>query len=572
MIKIQRLNHHPIITKEMLKGDTGSNINGPSAIEAPDWLPKRLGKFYLYFAHHRGQSIRLAYSDDLAGPWHIYEPGTLQLADAIGCEDHIASPDVHVDHENKQIRMYFHGVVLGTKRQETFLAISDDGIKFTAEAKPMADFYFRAVPWKSSWIGMSKGGVLYYSKHGYADFKNIGKSVFTMNHPKANAPGDVRHVAIKIEEDTLVVYFTKLGDAPEQIYRSEVDLIGDPSQWVAKKITPILSPEMPWEGAELPISPSSVGAANQPENALRDPAIFTYADEDFLFYSVAGESGIGMVKISKIVMDSTDQLQANKNDHQLQYVKRFDNSNLPASEAISREIAFLASEGELKKRISSIDKINPKKRIYIMGCGRSGTWLLTSIMSTMQDVHLVPKEVPVEYFGIFTTSSPTFILKRNYNAYQYIERIPEEVGILYIIRHPYDVLTSFNPTTGRQYHISPHRWLGEMLALQYLIDTGRTNVKIVRYEDLVTTPDLIQGEIAAAFDLQIGSSPDAIGQTFAAPPEAVSAMHGIRRIDTSSLNKFRQDEEKINYLKRIKPRLGRVLNEISNQFDYDLTL
>lgn len=393
-----------------------------------------------------------------------------------------------------------------------------------------------------------------------------------MNHPKANAPGDVRHVAIKIEEDTLVVYFTKLGDAPEQIYRSEVDLIGDPSQWVAKKITPILSPEMPWEGAELPISPSSVGAANQPENALRDPAIFTYADEDFLFYSVAGESGIGMVKISKIVMDSTDQLQANKNDHQLQYVKRFDNSNLPASEAISREIAFLASEGELKKRISSIDKINPKKRIYIMGCGRSGTWLLTSIMSTMQDVHLVPKEVPVEYFGIFTTSSPTFILKRNYNAYQYIERIPEEVGILYIIRHPYDVLTSFNPTTGRQYHISPHRWLGEMLALQYLIDTGRTNVKIVRYEDLVTTPDLIQGEIAAAFDLQIGSSPDAIGQTFAAPPEAVSAMHGIRRIDTSSLNKFRQDEEKINYLKRIKPRLGRVLNEISNQFDYDLTL
>jgi len=297
MIKIQRLNHHPIITKEMLKGDAGSNINGPSVIETPDWLPRRLGKFYLYFAHHRGQSIRLAYSDDLAGPWHIYVPGTLQLADAVSCEDHIASPDVHVDHENKQIRMYFHGVVLGTKRQETFLAISDDGIKFTAEAKSMADFYFRAVPWKDSWIGMSKGGVLYFSTQGYADFQAIGKSVFTMNSPLANAPGDVRHVAIKIEEDTLVVYFTKLGDAPEQIYRSEVDLIGDPSQWVAKNISSILSPEMPWEGSELPIKPSSNGAVYQPENALRDPYIFTYSDEDYLFYSVAGESGIALAKI-----------------------------------------------------------------------------------------------------------------------------------------------------------------------------------------------------------------------------------------------------------------------------------
>jgi len=274
-------------------------------------------------------------------------------------------------------------------------------------------------------------------------------------------------------------------------------------------------------------------------------------------------------------MDLKDQLQTNKSDQKLQYVKKFDCSDIPASEATRREILFLSKEGELKKRISDMDKNNPQKRIYIMGCGRSGTWLLTSDMSTLQDVCLVPKEVPVEYFGLVNTSNSTLILKRNYNAYQSVDRIPEEISILYIIRHPYDVLTSFHPrsvSSARHYHITPDRWLGEMHALQFLIKTCRRNVKVVRYEDLVSKPEEIQAEIAEFFNLQIGVSTDAIAKTDLLPPEAVSAMHGIRNIDTNSLNKYKRDEEKMNYLKRIKPRLGRVLNEISNQFDYDVTL
>ena len=54
----------------------GSNINGPSLIRVPDWLPNPLGKYYLYFAHHKGEYIRLAYADDLSGPWTTYEAGT----------------------------------------------------------------------------------------------------------------------------------------------------------------------------------------------------------------------------------------------------------------------------------------------------------------------------------------------------------------------------------------------------------------------------------------------------------------------------------------------------------------
>jgi hypothetical protein len=42
----------------------GDNSNGPSVIKVPDWVPNKLGAFYMYFAHHRGMYIRLAYATD----------------------------------------------------------------------------------------------------------------------------------------------------------------------------------------------------------------------------------------------------------------------------------------------------------------------------------------------------------------------------------------------------------------------------------------------------------------------------------------------------------------------------
>ena len=36
-------------------------------------------RYYLYFAHHKGSYIRLAYGDAVAGPWTVYEPGVLSL-------------------------------------------------------------------------------------------------------------------------------------------------------------------------------------------------------------------------------------------------------------------------------------------------------------------------------------------------------------------------------------------------------------------------------------------------------------------------------------------------------------
>jgi hypothetical protein len=119
-IYVERLSGNPIIRPSMLPGSDGENINGPSLIRAPDWIEGRLGEYYLYFAHHVGAYIRMAYADDLKGPWKVYKAGTLNI-EPTRCADirnswwaalkHIASPDVHVDDGTQEVRMYFHGPV-----------------------------------------------------------------------------------------------------------------------------------------------------------------------------------------------------------------------------------------------------------------------------------------------------------------------------------------------------------------------------------------------------------------------------------------------------------------------------
>lgn len=145
-LQVRRFTQNPIIRPEMLPGSDGGNINGPSLIRVPAWITNRLGNYYLYFAHHSGKYIRLAYADQLEGPWKIHEPGTLRLEEAPGCKGHIASPDVHVDEQRREIRMYFHGPAKAVPGQRTFVAVSPDGLRFKAADGILGIFLLAGFP------------------------------------------------------------------------------------------------------------------------------------------------------------------------------------------------------------------------------------------------------------------------------------------------------------------------------------------------------------------------------------------------------------------------------------------
>lgn len=318
----------PIISPEE-HPSVGRNIQGPALVEVPDWVPNRLGRYYLYFADHKGDHIRLAWAEALTGPWHIYEPGALRLADSHfptapqhgtdaevatmrerllaagivmdGLEHslaeefstpHIASPDVLIDAEQRRFILYYHGLErFGVQR--TRVATSSDGLNFTAEAPLLGLTYWRGFAWNGACYALTMPGQFYRSDSWLGPFER-GPRLFD---------GNMRHAAVRVAEDQLEVFWTQVGDTPERIYRCEIDLRPDWAAWRTSERVEVLRPERSWEGADLPLQPSVRSFAPRPVNQLRDPALIEInvgADAGlYLAYAVAGESGIGIARLHR---------------------------------------------------------------------------------------------------------------------------------------------------------------------------------------------------------------------------------------------------------------------------------
>ena len=317
-VRVDRLLDRPIITPE-LHPSLGPNIQGPSLIRVPDWVSGRLGKYYLYFADHKGRYIRLAYADDLLGPWNVHVPGSLQLegsyllteppsgpAEALdklratprpanlshdpfteATTPHIASPDVVVDEANRRILMYYHGLN-GIQQQVTRVATSTDGIHFVARPESLGRTYFRTFSHHAYTYAMAMPGQFYRSKDGLTGFEQ-GPLLFNPN---------MRHSAVLKRGDTLFVFWTQVGEAPETILLSTIDVSTDWTNWSDGPAVEVLRPERSWEGADAPVTPSLRSTAYGHVNQLRDPTVFEEDGRIYLLYAVAGESGIAIAEVT----------------------------------------------------------------------------------------------------------------------------------------------------------------------------------------------------------------------------------------------------------------------------------
>jgi len=319
-VKIKRFVDKPIIPP-FLEKEIGSNINGPSLIRAPDWIKDRLGKYYLYFADHKGDRIKMAYSDSLSGPWKIHIGGTLHLKESYFLtnepdipEDfdiselkprdahpeqidhipqkitdltypHIASPDVHIDKTKQEIIMYYHGLdEFGL--QKTRVAVSTNGLDFIARKKIVGWPYFKKFSYQGENYGISMPGIIYRNFGDIDDF-SIVNQVMGEN---------TRHSAVMVSGDKLIIFFSRKGDKPERILLTTIDLRLDPEMWSTSEPIEILRPEKEWEGSTLPLYKSVESAINIPANQLRDPAVYSENGRNYLLYSLRGENGIGIVE------------------------------------------------------------------------------------------------------------------------------------------------------------------------------------------------------------------------------------------------------------------------------------
>jgi hypothetical protein len=294
----------------------GDNVNGPSLIRVPAWVKRPLGRYYLYFGHHRGEFLRMAYADSLVGPWKIYEPGVQHVRDTAfdrpdrgGPGDmytHVASPEAYVDNKEKRILLWSHGFWTEGKTppttnrenttvwlkqnqygQFTQVAESEDGIHFKSHSAITRESYLRVFPYRDSFYGMARLGVLLRSKDPLGSFE-VGPNPF-----RGTAYADrVRHVAMLLQGRKLLIFFSAIGDSPERIMVSTMELNGDWAGWKATVPVEVLTSLAGYECADLPVNPSMAGDVKGRVRQMRDPALFQENGKVYLFYSICGEQGI----------------------------------------------------------------------------------------------------------------------------------------------------------------------------------------------------------------------------------------------------------------------------------------
>lgn len=327
-ITATRVPESPIIRDSMLPGNLGASINGPSMIRVPTTVEHPLGRYYLYFAHHDGKHIRMAYADRVEGPWTIYEPGALRLKDQNVVENHIASPEAVVDPASHQIFLFYHGWIHNRKNRANWtgdgydgqwssVAVSDDGIHFRPIDRSVGPSYLRVFSHDGQWFALNELGVLRRAAKPGEHFdpvcQLVGNDVVdafdpALRHepgatPVAQRPAtgphrySIRHVGIDADRDRLVIYFSCVGHRPERILATVVEMKGPPETWRAHGAIEVLQPETPAEGVDLPLAYSNGGISLTRVRELRDPAVYREGTQAWLLYSIAGEHGIGLAKL-----------------------------------------------------------------------------------------------------------------------------------------------------------------------------------------------------------------------------------------------------------------------------------
>ncbi|WP_246684589.1 sulfotransferase [Mesorhizobium sp. B2-7-1] len=525
--------HGLIVSPDMLPGGDGININGPSLIGMPDWAEGRLGAYYLYFADHGGTYIRLAYSDSIHGPWRIHPGGVLSLDQCPFIEDHIASPDVHVDQRHRRFVMYFHGPAKGGKDQVTFAATSGDGLHFNPLSEPLGPFYARFFHHDQWWYGLLGTGAVtvFRSRNGISDFER-GPVVL----PAMKRLPTPRHLALQKSGRWLRVYYTRMGDAPERILHGTIDLAEDWRNWTVQGETELLRPRMDFEGAGLPVRRSRTGAAEGRENALRDPAIFEENGRTWLLYAVAGESGIALAEITS----SDVPIKAGR----------------PPATALRRSARRVF--WRLRKAAPRLPSaMTSRKRIFIAGCARSGTTLSRRLMGCFDDTYVHADEAPFQALVELDRPQFNLVVKRTYVSHKDIEHLPASVGLIYCVRHPFDVLTSSHPETvnERRFHVTTERWEAEYDGLMRLRHAHPERaVFYLRYEELIAEPDIVQARIARSFDLS---------------PVTLYSRDTDNPIRATSLRKWERNEEFRTYLHGLPPAFLARVESFCREFGYE---
>lgn len=268
-----------------------------------DVLSNPIDRYYLYFAPHHSHGMGLATAPHPEGPWTPYGGNPfLRLEDVPGLRDHVSSPEFvfRPDCPEAPFWLYFHGLAVPHGHgQQTCVATSNDGVHWqlvssepvlTATAEQTGDentaAYVRAFQ-RNGWLyGLYKAE----KAHGLARSRDGITWEHWPNNPVIRPEAveseydRIRHTAILVEEDTLVIFYSTLTRS--DLSREEIKLATfslASSDWLnwgpVQRHGVVFAPEEQWE-----------------DDDVRDPFLFRDDDTLYLYYVGGREKGIGLAK------------------------------------------------------------------------------------------------------------------------------------------------------------------------------------------------------------------------------------------------------------------------------------
>ena len=206
------------------------------------------------------------------------------------------------------------------------------------------------------------------------------------------------------------------------------------------------------------------------------------------------------------------------------------------------------------------------KHLHVTGCRRSGTTLLFEMLATCfaHDAHCEHEQSVFEPLAdldasLYFSKKPSDIT----HVKRIFERNPN-LFLIYVLRDPRAVITSIHPSRGDVYYASFERWLRYEKAARELLQHER--FLLVRYEELVKAPDLVQEKIQTQFPFLEKRHPFSAFHEFAkSSKKAEISLKGLRPISPDSLNNWQ------NHLPRIRFQLDRYpdLKDVVREYGYE---
>ncbi|BBM85074.1 sulfotransferase family protein [Candidatus Uabimicrobium amorphum] len=191
------------------------------------------------------------------------------------------------------------------------------------------------------------------------------------------------------------------------------------------------------------------------------------------------------------------------------------------------------------------------KRIHIVGCPRSGTTLMHQLMSTCYESSGfcnfekgIFKRVDASH-SIYFSKKPDDL-----HIIEYVLKKKNNVHVICMLRDPRCVVSSIHYSNPEEYYCDFWMWEKCYDVMQKI--RQHPKVLIIRYEDLLHTPDSIQRKIQSFCEELVQKYSFVDFDKYATPSlESLKAMRGLRSLDTSNIQSW------MKHLPRVKQQLKR---------------